>query len=283
MSSIDELTINDAEIVPEIGRDKNGGRQGLRRSKRPVNSHRNMYEREFSHANIKSGSERKPAWYNKKKRKLVKIRSDRWTQNRFTKIVGTVFAQITRKDKHAHTSVPKDIERHGEKALNALLDEFGQIHKHDTFTPQFANELMAEQINQALQIITMIKEKRCGKVKARTCVDGRKQRKYIKKDDVSSPTVQQESLITSMMIDATEGRDVATADIVGAYLLAQMNDYVLVKLTGKVVETMCIINDTCKQYVTLENGKKVLYLRLKKNYMDACSLPYYGTTRLKDI
>ena len=77
MSSIDELTINDAEIVPEIVRYKNEGRQGLRRSKRPVNIHRNMYERELSHANIKSGSERKPAWYNKKKRKLVKIRSDR--------------------------------------------------------------------------------------------------------------------------------------------------------------------------------------------------------------
>ena len=82
MSSIDEIneiTINDAEIVPEIGSDNIGGRQGLRRSKRPVNSHRNMYEREFSHANIKSGSGRKPAWYNKKKRKTVKIRSDRWT------------------------------------------------------------------------------------------------------------------------------------------------------------------------------------------------------------
>ena len=29
MSSIDELTINDAEIVPEIGSDNIGGRQGL--------------------------------------------------------------------------------------------------------------------------------------------------------------------------------------------------------------------------------------------------------------
>jgi len=57
--------------------------------------------------------------------------------------VSTVFAQITRKDKHAQTSVPKDIEKHGEKTLNALLAEFGQIHKHDTFTPQFANELTA--------------------------------------------------------------------------------------------------------------------------------------------
>ena len=83
-----------------------------------------MYEREFNHANIKSRSGRKPAWYNKKKRKLVKIRSDRWTQNRFTKIVGTVFAQIMRKDKDAHTSVPKSIERHREKALNSLLAEF---------------------------------------------------------------------------------------------------------------------------------------------------------------
>ena len=83
---------------------------------------------------------------------------------------------------------------------------------------------------------------------------------------MSSPTGQQESLIISMMIDAKEGRDVVTADIVGAYLLAQMNDYVLVKLTGKLVETMCIISDTYKkQYVTLENGKKVLYLRLKKS------------------
>ena len=110
----------------------------------------------------------------------------------------------------------------------------------------------------------MIKEKRCGKIKARACADGRKHRKHLKKDDVSSPTVQQESLIISMMIDAKEGRDVATADIVGAYLLAQMNDYVLVKLTGKPVETMYIISNTYKKYVTLENRKKVLYVRLKK-------------------
>ena len=94
---------------------------------------------------------------------------------------------------------------------------------------------------------------------------------------MSSPTVQQESLIISMMIDAKEGRDVATADIVDAYLLAQMDDYILAKLTGKLVETMCIISDTYKQYVTLEIGKKVLYLRLKKalyGYMQSAILWY---------
>ena len=110
----------------------------------------------------------------------------------------------------------------------------------------------------------MIKEKRCGKVKARACVDGRKQRRYIKKEDVSSPTVQQESIIISMMIDAKEKRDVAIADVVGAYLLANMDDYVLIRLVGEPVDTMCGISKGYQKYVTMEKGKKVLYLRLKK-------------------
>ena len=42
---------------------------------------------------------------------------------------------------------------------------------------------------EALNLITMIKEKRDGRVKARACADGRKQRKYISKEEVSSPTM----------------------------------------------------------------------------------------------
>jgi hypothetical protein len=35
------------------------------------------------------------------------------------------------------------------------------------------------------------------------------------------------------MVDAHEGRDVATADIVGAYIHAYMKDFVLLKITGQ--------------------------------------------------
>ena len=38
----------------------------------------------------------------------------------------------------------------------------------------------------------------------------------------------------------------------------------LVKLTGRAVETLCDISSDYEQYVTKENGKRVLYLRLKK-------------------
>ena len=113
-------------------------------------------------------------------------------------------------------------------ALNALLREFGQIHKHDTFIPQLSKNLTNEQRKEALHLITMIKEKRCGKIKARACVDGRRQRRYINKEDVASPTIQQESLILSLIVDTREKRDVAIADVVGAYLLEMMGNYVLV-------------------------------------------------------
>ena len=86
-------------------------------------------------------------------------------------------------------SVPKDIKRHGEKALEALLSEFGQIYNYDTVQPQRTDALTPAQRKEALHLITIIQEKRCVKVKSRACMDGRKQRRYIKKDDVSLPTV----------------------------------------------------------------------------------------------
>ena len=110
----------------------------------------------------------------------------------------------------------------------------------------------------------MIKEKSSGTIKARACADGRGQRRYIAKEDVASPTIQLESLIMSLIIDAKEGRDVAIADVVGAYLLANMKDYVLVKLTGRTVDIMCGVDKGYEEYVAIENGKRVLYLRLKK-------------------
>ena len=67
-----------------------------------------------------------------------------------------------------------------------------------------------------------------------------------------------------MLIDAREGRDVATADAVGAYLLANMKDYVLLRLIKNTVNMMCQINSKYLSFVTQEGGKQVLYMSLKK-------------------
>jgi Reverse transcriptase (RNA-dependent DNA polymerase) len=68
----------------------------------------------------------------------------------------------------------------------------------------------------------------------------------------------------SLMIDSFERRDVATADVAGAYLNADMDDFVLLKLTGNTVDIMCRANDKYSAYVAQEYGKSVLYLQLMK-------------------
>ena len=110
----------------------------------------------------------------------------------------------------------------------------------------------------------MIKEKMDWKIKARVYADDRKQRRYIPNEVVTSPTIQLESLIVSLIIDAKEGRDVAIADVVGAYLKANILDYVLFKLTDKAVDVMCEVSKEYETFIAIENGKSVLYLRLKK-------------------
>ena len=51
-----------------------------------------------------------------------------------------------------------------------------------------------------------------------------------------------DALMLSMIIEAYEGRDVATADIAGAYLKAYMKDFVLMKFTGETVRVLCEMN-----------------------------------------
>jgi hypothetical protein len=94
---------------------------------------------------------------------------------------------------------------------------------------------------EALNYLMFLKRKRCGKVKARGCANGRPQREYISKDESSSPTVSIYALMTSCLMDAIEGRKVATCDIPGAFLQADWpadrNCYL--KFEGAMVSMIC--------------------------------------------
>jgi len=84
------------------------------------------------------------------------------------------------------------------------------------------------------------------------------------KEETTSPTVSTDALMISLMIDAKERRDVATADVKGADSHTDMEDFVLSKLVGKAVNIMCQVNPKYEKFVVIENGKKVLNLQLLK-------------------
>ena len=64
-----------------------------------------------------------------------------------------------------------------------------------------------------------LKRKGSGKMKGRSCVDGRPQRDYITKEEPSLPTVSLYALMGSLwFMDALDDRKVITVDISGVFL-----------------------------------------------------------------
>ncbi|KAI2510045.1 Reverse transcriptase (RNA-dependent DNA polymerase) [Fragilaria crotonensis] len=156
------------------------------------------------------------------------------------------------------------IKKHGKAAEAALMNEFAQLEELEVYESVDPNSLTWEQRKAALKAINLIKEKRDGTLKGRTVADGRRQRFLYDKSETASPTVSKDALMLSILIDAYENRDVGTADVVGAYLKAFMDDYVLMKFVGASVDILCEMNPEHIKNVAIENGVKVLYVRLIK-------------------
>ena len=113
-------------------------------------------------------------------------------------------------------------------------------------------------------------QKRCGRNKGKTCANVSRQRKFVKDNEsFSSPTASLEAIMTTLMIDAYEGRDVAVADISGAYLNAEFpkEKKVILKLNGIFVNIMCDVNPKYRQHIVFETTKrekkiKCLYVKV---------------------
>ena len=94
-----------------------------------------------------------------------------------------------------------------------------------------------------------LKEKRCGRVKGRGCADGRKQRIYKTKEETSSPTISLEALFITCIIDAMERRSVTTVDIPGAFMQADIDEKLHIKLEGDIALLLVRIDPSYKQYL----------------------------------
>ena len=120
------------------------------------------------------------------------------------KVVSIIMSQIAKDSKYAQVSVKEGIKRFGELAINAVLSEFRQLHEQNIFDPKHGKDLTSAQRKADPNLITLVKKKRCGKVKGRACADGRKQRRYIRKEDGVSLTIQLESLLLPLLFSFTK-------------------------------------------------------------------------------
>jgi hypothetical protein len=132
---------------------------------------------------------------------------------------------------------------------------------------------------ESLNYLMFLKRKRCGKLKARGCADGRPQREYISKDESSSPTVSIYALMTSCLMDAIEGQKVATCDIPGAFLQADWpadRDCYL-KFEGAMVSMICDIDPKYKKNIVYGKMTVNMYMQNSpRQCTERCWVPYYS-------
>jgi len=186
----------------------------------------------------------------------------------FSYIFGSMMTQMT---------ASQGICNHRQKAIDALFSEFCHFDGRTVLDLMDATKLSCEQNKIALRAINLINEKRSGVLKGRTCVNGSMQRTMYMKEETASPMVATDALMLSLMIDAFEQRDVATADVVGMYLNAEMLDFVLLRLVGETINIMCCINPRYSSFVVIKGRKKVLYLSLLRYCMVVYSQHCCGT------
>ena len=101
-------------------------------------------------------------------------------------------------------SLKKGLKKFGKRAEEAITKEFLQLHLMDTFQPILRQRPVRRREGGSLESFMFLKEKRDGKIKGRTCADGRKQRETSEKQDVTSPTVALESVLLTSTVDAYE-------------------------------------------------------------------------------
>ena len=188
--------------------------------------------------------------------KLPKVRKC----EKFDHVVHSVMMQL---------SLKKGLKEFGKEGEEAAIKEMQQHHDMETFRPRYALELTGDKRREPLSSLMHLKKKRNGKIKGRSCADGRPQRKVVTKDEVASPTVATESIFTTATIDAFENRDVTTVDLPGVFLHTEVDpngDIVHMVLRGKLAELMVKINPSMYQkYVTSDkNRHTLLYVELQK-------------------
>jgi hypothetical protein len=101
-------------------------------------------------------------------------------------------------------SLKKGLKHFGKSGADAVISELRQLDYRDVIKPVPARSLTRDQKRAALNYLMYLKQKRCGRIKARGCADGRKQRLYKTKDETSSPTVSTEAVFLTAVINAQE-------------------------------------------------------------------------------
>jgi hypothetical protein len=176
--------------------------------------------------------------------------------------------QAMRKELYAYRlTIKKALKMNKEASRDSIMKELKQILEKHVWEALNKSVLTKTQLKKAIRSSMFLKEKftasgEFDKLKARLVAGGDMQDKTLY-ENLSSPTVAQETVMTVLAIAAIQRRRVATVDITGAYLECDLpeDDEVIMMLDPVVASILAELDPTIE---AMRDEKGVLYVKLKK-------------------
>jgi len=154
--------------------------------------------------------------------------------------------------RHAfHISLNKGLVLHPKRTLAAAVNEVSNILKFKTFTPIRPNLKVSQIIPTFMHLTEKYRpDGTFEKDKARFLAGGNRQDKVIYKiEETSSPTVSTSSMLSVLAIAAAEEREIATIDVVAAYLEAYMNGEVYIEIDKNTSQIFAGCDSALRKYI----------------------------------
>ena len=134
----------------------------------------------------------------------------------------------------------KGLKKFGNKGEQAAYKEMEQLHKRTCFTPILVKDMTEDEKKKAQLALCFLTEKRDGTIKGRTVFNGKGTRKWLTREDSSSPTASTEGVFLTAVVDAKGERDTMSADVPNAFVQAVLprpdeskgEEKVIMKITG---------------------------------------------------
>jgi hypothetical protein len=163
-------------------------------------------------------------------------------------------------------AIGAELKKFQDRGEKGVTKELAQMHNMAVFAPIMKSDLTAEEKKKAISSLMFLKEKRDKTVKGRFCADGRKQRGDWTKQETTSPTISNESVFLTSVVDAHERRDVACYGIPGAFLHANSDEDITMVLKGRLAELMVqVAPNLYRKFVTVDKrNTPILYVKIQK-------------------
>ncbi|CAJ1938132.1 unnamed protein product [Cylindrotheca closterium] len=153
-----------------------------------------------------------------------------------------------------------------EEGNKAVMKELDQLIQRECWEPIHVEDMTDLEKRRAQDAMMLLAEKHTGEIKGRCVYKGDGTREWLSQEHTSSPTAALEAIMITCVIDAYEGRDMMSLDIPNAFIQTQMpmdvKSRVMMKITGLLVDMMIRLEPRYRDYGVIENGKRVIYVRV---------------------